>query len=227
MIDASLPLLVPGRAAFCNVVGYALGEERRACGGQTYDHPGRTSEYPLIAWGWDRETSISYLREQFGITWHKSACVQCPFAFHRAPGANDDLLARYLAEPDGALRALQIEHGARCVNPILTLTVSGALRDRFAADARFAAVLERFTALLDATEHKLLSVRRVVEGRGLVYRSIRTLDRGTSVEMTRALVARSGGNVVGEGYTTEGVSGAGAALSPVRRRVPRGGAVVD
>lgn len=113
------------------------------------------------------------------------------------------------------------------MNPILTLTVSGALRDRFAADARFAAVLERFTALLDATEHKLLSVRRVVEGRGLVYRSIRTLDRGTSVEMTRALVARSGGNVVGEGYTTEGVSGAGAALSPVRRRVPRGGAVVD
>ncbi|MDA8289845.1 MAG: hypothetical protein M0014_15615 [Actinomycetota bacterium] len=55
VIDASLPLLVPCRAAFRNVVGYALGEERRACGGQTYDHPGRTSEYPLIAWGWDRE----------------------------------------------------------------------------------------------------------------------------------------------------------------------------
>ena len=89
------------------------------------------------------------------------------------------------------------------MNPTLTLTVSGALRDRFATDARFAAVLERFTALLDATEHKLLSVRRVVEGGGLVYRSIRTLDQGTSVEMTRALVAMSGGNVVDEGYTTQ------------------------
>lgn len=192
VIEASLPLLV-GDREFRNVVGFAAGEEKRACRGEAYDYPGRKSVYPLIDWGWDRDTSIAYLAERFGVTWRKSACTFCPFAFHRGPGVNDDLMARYLAEPEGALLALRVEYGARCVNPTQTLTVSGALADMFAADGRFADILATFDDELDRAEHALMSVRRVINGRWRSYRSVRALQRGSRRAMTEALAGTAAG----------------------------------
>ena len=45
----------------------------------SYDTVFRQSFYPLVEWGWTRQDCIDYLRQKLGITWRKSACVQCPF----------------------------------------------------------------------------------------------------------------------------------------------------
>ena len=182
VIEAALPGIV-GDRPFRNVVGFASGEERRACRGEAYDYPGRTSEYPLIRWGWTRDHSAAYLAETFGAIWHKSACTYCPFAFHRGEGANEDVLARYLAEPRSAMLALKVEYGARCVNPTQTLTVGGALLDLLTVDGRFADVLARFESEIHTTEHALLRVRRVLGGRWRTWRSVRAEACGLRADM--------------------------------------------
>lgn len=57
--------------------GFNAEESKRIERTRDYDTPLRISIFPLPEWGWNSERCLEYLREQFGITWKKSACVYC------------------------------------------------------------------------------------------------------------------------------------------------------
>jgi hypothetical protein len=188
VLDTAIGRLTAGRR-FRHILGFAAGEQRRADRDRSYSGTLRHSEYPLIEWGWTRDTSLAYLRGAFGVTWEKSACVFCPFAVHRGSGTNEEIFARYLAEPDEAVRTLLLEYGSRCVNPRQTLLADRALADVFAADGRFDAILAGFAAARDQATHSVIEVRRIVGPGAPAMRSTRQRSTGTRAAMTATVIA--------------------------------------
>jgi len=58
--------------------GFNSDEQKRIDRANIYSSQTRTSFYPLVEWGWNREICSNYLKEMFGVASRRSACVQCP-----------------------------------------------------------------------------------------------------------------------------------------------------
>jgi len=170
-----------GSQPFRHVMGFDLDEGARIQRDRSYSTT-RSSEYPLVAWGWDRARCQQYLQDLLGEPWPKSACVYCPFAANHA--ALPALLARYRRFPDAAVQAMLLELTSMAFNPNMALFGSRSVNALVAADGNQAALtaLERILAACDYT---LYEVRRVLPlsashcGRpGRPWRSVRQLTSG-------------------------------------------------
>ena len=106
--------------------GFNAEERKRIDRAASYDSPLRQSFYPLVEWGWTRQDCIDYLRQKLGVTWRKSACVQCPFN-----SLTDDALARHREHPEQVADAMLLEHVSLSLNPRGTLyRDQGLIEDR-------------------------------------------------------------------------------------------------
>ena len=101
---------------FRHVIGFNAEELVRVERDQSYSGSkgwaGRESWYPLVEWGWGRESGEVYLQEIFGEQWLKSCCVYCPFT-----GAREAHIDRLKEYPDDATFALLMEHCSLAFNP--------------------------------------------------------------------------------------------------------------
>lgn len=147
-----------------HVVGFEAEEPKRAerdvLAGKS---PGRTGEYPLIEWGWDRATCERYITRHTGVAWLKSACVYCPFALGNKAGIAR-VLAQYRNNPDAARAALFVEHVALALNPLQGLAKDVRLVDLLNADGNELA-LDLLRAKLTYGGAKIYEIRRVLRPR--------------------------------------------------------------
>jgi hypothetical protein len=91
--------------------GFNADELDRVALGQKYDRPARTSHYPLVLWGWNRQTCLEYIFEKIGIVWRKSACRFCPFA-----RLTNDHIARQKEFPADTAKAMFTERLSLAMN---------------------------------------------------------------------------------------------------------------
>lgn len=98
-----------GGGEYRHVVGFAAEEVKRSVRDTSYTSAARRPWYPLIEWGWDRNSCLAYLRDVFGVTWSRSCCGFCPF---QAGPERAHLCERWRREPAAAKRALQVAIGA-------------------------------------------------------------------------------------------------------------------
>lgn len=177
---------------FRHVMGFEANEERRAIRDATYNTDVRTGEYPLIDWGWDRQDCIDYIEAILGLTWPKSACVYCPFAWTSAAG-RIAAAERFEAHPGEAAQAMLLEYVAVALNPTQTLTDLGPLWTLTGP-----AATEAFTQHLESCEHAVYEVRRVFRAAAddptkaaNSARSVRALATGTRPDMISELARRA------------------------------------
>lgn len=153
---------------------------------------GQVSAYfPLIEWAWDREKCLSFIAEHCGVAWPKSCCTYCPFAFSVAH--QDELIARFAADPASAVEGLMMEAGALALNPRAKLFETRALRDVLAANDE---ALAMFDDALNAASWALYRTRRQFTatknvGKYGVNRAVEILAQGTREEIEQALAAIS------------------------------------
>lgn len=170
---------------FTHVMGYAVGEERRAKKDMTYASATRRPRYPLLEWGWDRADCVAYIAQVTGVDpWPKSCCTFCPFSGGRR--AHIERLATF--EPR-AIEALMLEHMALAFNPRQGLFASGRSLRATLAQAGHGHLLEAFEAHLDALDWQLYEVRRLWRSRSSCLRSTRVLDdsQGARAEVEQKL----------------------------------------
>lgn len=199
-LDPVVAALTRGRP-FRQILGFECSERevKRADKDAGYNTPARTGAYPLIEWGWNRQTCSDYLTRVFGVEWLKSACTFCPFALTNKE-SRERTVVRFGREPERGVLALYMEHLALALNENMGLVAGDRLIDLIAADPSLAHVLDALEARLDASPHALYEVRRVLR-EGPPARSIRQLRIGTRAEMRAAFEhaterARSTGLIV-------------------------------
>lgn len=185
-LDTWLASHLNGRA-FRHVIGFEADETVRAIRDTSYSDEARTSEYPLIEWGWDRQACQDYIKAVTGLDrdWPKSCCSYCPFA-------RDNHLDRYAAVPEDGANAMALEHTSLALNPNVTLFSSKSVKRLVRDNVPAAAAL--FDAEVAVAEHALYDVRRVFFARrdgsgakGSSARSVRILTTGTAAECEAAL----------------------------------------
>lgn len=204
VIDAWLETELEG-APYRQVMGFAKGEEKRAARDtKDGDRPGRIPEYPLLTWGWDRPTLSAYIESVVGEPWAKSCCEFCPFS-------SDKHQDRYAADPDAAIRSMNLELTAVALNPRSTLFANASVVELTAAN--HPEIADRFYAELAEADWAIYDVRRVMLAKGVAWRSIRTVDTGSHVHLSKALRAAA----AAEGRTVETTS-AGLVRSTVTER---------
>lgn len=188
---------VTGGQPYRHVIGFEANEPKRAAKDATYNTDTRTGVYPLIEWGWDRAACEAYITQVTGAAWEKSACVYCPFALANKAGRTRTL-ARYAETPDAGAETLMLEHVALALNP-----AQGLIGGQRAVDVVRAAghqnVLDAFQGRLDAAEHAIYEVRRVLRPRkddptrmANASRSVKRLATGTRAAMLDLLDATAG-----------------------------------
>lgn len=192
-LDYVIEQLTGGRP-FRHVMGFEATETRRAERDTSYSTVARTSEYPLIEWGWDRAACEAYIQTVTGAAWAKSACQFCPFAFTSKAGLAKVLL-RYRAEPEAAMKTLYLEHVSLALNPNISLFSSSRAIDEM-RNGGLEDLVETFASSLEGVEHALYEVRRIVNpkkadrtAKGHTWRSVRTLSTGTRAEQLAELHA--------------------------------------
>lgn len=217
-IDTWLDGELTGRS-FRHIMGFNADEEGRAERDASYSTVTRSSEYPLIGWGWGRATCEDYIEGLVGEPWVKSYCTFCPFAGNRAglPGH----LARWAEHPDAAVDALILEHTSLALNPNIALF--GSRSARSAAEAAGTPVLAQLNAALTRHPHALYLVRRIFHPaggdparKGPAWRSVRRLASGTLARMEGELRRTAGAVVDGRVDVARTVSGALAATLRAR-----------
>jgi hypothetical protein len=168
-----------------HVIGFNAEEMVRVLRDRSYSSAGRASEYPLVEWGWDRDTCITYLENIFGVVWAKSCCEFCPFR----GGSTDELLIDWAADPDAAYRSVLLERRAMALNPAMTLfpdnkTAAGLLA------AQAPELAAQVAAQIAAGPHDLVEVRRVlkpskkdVTRKAPGWRAVTVIATGTEAEM--------------------------------------------
>jgi hypothetical protein len=190
---------------YLHVIGFEAGETGRARRDAGYNDAQRTGSYPLIAWGWDRQTCEDYIRSVTGADWPKSACTYCPFALCNKDG-RERVLAAYRAEPNAGVQALVLEHIAVSLNPRQGLAAGERLSGLLAASGQHHDVLDAFTAELGQMPWKVYDVRRVIRPRAddpakaaNASRSVRAVASGSRDQMTAVLrdLAHAAGTEVG------------------------------
>lgn len=169
--------------SYRHVLGFEAGELRRAAKDEAYNTATRTGEYPLIEWGWFRDTAVDYTRSIIGTSPGRSACFYCPFSLGNK-ASRAQMLARYAAEPEIAARTLLMEHLALALNPAQGLIGGKRLIDLIRAE-NMTGVLGAFEDLLGQQRHAIYEVRRIISARGgdpsmagTVQRSLRTRYTG-------------------------------------------------
>ncbi|WP_199550148.1 hypothetical protein [Streptomyces sp. N35] len=184
-----------GGRPFRQIMGFNADEEGRRFGDQAASRmPGRTGEFPLIDWGWDRRRCETYLFERFGVNWPKSYCTFC--CFPTSMGALPAHLERMRTHPDIAGEVLRLEYTAMCLNPNAKLYGRRSLLELFdSTEPRDKACLEAFERELDMP-WALYHVRRLFllseDGRRRpVKRSTEKVDLGRPDQLARRLVAVS------------------------------------
>lgn len=202
-LDATIPRLTNGRP-YRHVVGFEANEPGRANKDALFNTALRTGEYPLIEWGWDRETCIEYIRLLTDVTWHKSACVYCPFSIQNKAGLARQL-ELYRQHPLAGVQALFMEEVSLALNPLQGLIPRDSL-GRVLAAAEMHEVLALTKDRLNATPHALYDVRRILRPRkndrtkmANSARAIRRLATGTRSQMVRQL-EEAGGNFERDGF---------------------------
>jgi hypothetical protein len=203
VLDPTIEQLTAGRP-FRHVIGFEAGEPRRAAKDATYNTATRTGEYPLIEWGWDRARCIEFIREVTGIEWQKSACTYCPFALAHKAGLAATL-TRYAETPDAGADTLVMEHIALALNPAQGL-IGGKRAIDAVRQAGHVEVLAEFQSRLDASEHAVYEVRRVLRAKAgdptrmsNASRSVRRLSTGTRADALAELDALAAAH----GWTVE------------------------
>ncbi|MGW4528862.1 hypothetical protein [Amycolatopsis sp. NPDC004378] len=195
-LDTVIAELTQGQP-YRHVMGYELGEARRAERDARYNTALRTGEYPLREWdgGWDRARAQAFLRETFGVeTWLKSACTYCPFALANAAG-RVETVARFVDEPDAGVLALAMEFVATALNATQGLLKGQRLLSLLRASPGTAAVLAAFEQRLAGLPWAVYDVRRTLsprtDGRANHARSVRILDVGAAAQMRARLDQRA------------------------------------
>lgn len=194
-LDTVIAELTQGQP-YRHVMGYELGEKRRAERDSLYNTALRTGEYPLRVWdgGWDRARAQTFLRDTFGETWIKSACTYCPFALANE-AARSEAVARFIAEPDAGVLALVMEYVATALNATQGLIKGQRLSSLLRASAGTAALLERFAQTVLGLPWAVYDVRRTLspraDGKANHARSVRILDIGAPEEMRARLDQRA------------------------------------
>lgn len=179
--------------------GFNADESGRVDKAVSYDTAFRQSFYPLVEWGWTRQDCIDYLREKLGITWRKSACVQCPFNALKA-----DALERNREHPEQVADAMMLEHVSLSLNPRGTLYRDQSLIEITKANGN-ALAIGSFRRQLDEAEWAIYRVRRIYQPgkdkngvtnpnkKGVAYRAVEQLiaglQRETAIEKLRELAA--------------------------------------
>lgn len=187
VLDPIIERLTEGHP-YRHVIGFEANEPRRAEKDARYNTATRTGEYPLIEWGWDRAACESYITNVTGAAWEKSACVYCPFALANKTG-RARTLARYADTPAAGAATLMLEHVALALNPAQGL-IGGQRAYDVVRDAGHTHVLDAFHSELDAAEHAVYEVRRVLRPRkddptrmANAARSVRRLATGSRADM--------------------------------------------
>jgi len=135
--------------------GFNVEERKRIAKATRYDTQLRQGFYLLVEWGWTREDCVEHLRQRLGITWLKSACVQCPFN-----ALSDDALARHREHPEQVADAMLLEHVSLSLNPRGTLYRNQGLIEITEADGNRLASTH-FREKLNRQPWTLYRVRRL------------------------------------------------------------------
>jgi hypothetical protein len=186
--------------SYRHVIGFSAEETSRVLRDRSYSGPDRTSEYPLVEWGWTRSDCVEYLRGVFSVTWAKSCCEFCPFR----GGSTGELISDWAADPGAAFAAVLLERRAMALNPAMTLYPAG----KTAVDTleqHSPALYERIVQQLACQEHALVEVRRIlphakadVTKKAPSLRATTVHASGSAADMEELLAgcaARHGGDV--------------------------------
>ncbi|MGK5677622.1 hypothetical protein [Actinoplanes sp. URMC 104] len=151
-----------GGADYRHVVGFAAEEVTRAKRDTSYTSAARTPWYPLIEWGWDRESCLAYLRDVFAVDWSRSCCGYCPF---QAGPELELLCERWRNDPAAAALALRMEFTAVAINPRSLLFRRRSARE-VAIYAGLRTLVEQVDAELAALPWAVYDVRRGYSAKG-------------------------------------------------------------
>jgi hypothetical protein len=135
--------------------GFNADETKRIGRATGYDTPLRQSFYPLVEWGWTRQTCIDYLRETLGVIWRKSSCTYCPFN-----ALKEDALVRHKQHPEQVADAMVLEHVSLSLNPRGTLYRNRSLIEIADASGNRLAV-DGYRQRLDRVRWAVYRVRRL------------------------------------------------------------------
>lgn len=200
VLDPIIERITEGKP-YRHVIGFEANEPKRAAKDTGYNTDTRTGVYPLIEWGWDRDACEAYIAQVTGIAWEKSACVYCPFALANKAG-RARVLARYADDPGAGVETLMLEHVALALNPAQGL-IGGTRAVDVVRDAGHTEVLAAFQERLDAAEHAVYEVRRILRPskkdptkQANASRSVRRLATGTRAAMLDLLDATAGTDFV-------------------------------
>lgn len=180
VLDPVIDRLTEG-LPFRHAIGFEANEPSRACKDVTYNTEVRNGWYPLIEWGWDRETCEAYIKQVTGVDWEKSACTFCPFALSNKTG-RARVFAKYAESPEVGAETLMMEHAALALNPRQGL-IGGKRAVDVVREAGHDEVIRQFEKSLENAEHALYEVRRVIRGQANAARSVQRLDTGSRAEM--------------------------------------------
>lgn len=158
--------LTNNRIAF----GFNSDERKRIDRANIYSSLTRTSFYPLVEWGWNRETCSTYLRDTFGVASRRSACVQCPFV-----NLTSDAIGRFQQEPNQVARALLIEYTSLCLNYRSSLFKNRSLMSVLRAHNNSVAI-NAFHHLINRTPMATYRVRRIMTSKGHGHRCTQRID---------------------------------------------------
>jgi hypothetical protein len=209
-----------GGEPYQHVVGFEANETGRALRDARHNTEQRTGVYPLIGWGWDRHACEDYIRAHLGVTWLKSACLECPFALTNREG-RARVLDAYHDDPAAAVLGLLIERLAVSLNPRQGLIAGARLGDLLARSPRHAATMQAFHAQLEAMPWKVYQVRRAMRARAgdptrmaNAARWLYAAAAGTRPEMVAELAA------IAEAHHTRVLADDGIGRVWLRRRGP-------
>jgi hypothetical protein len=152
--------------------GFNSEERKRIERANIYSSPTRTSFYPLVNWGWNRDACINYLTEMFRTPSRRSSCVACPFV-----NLSTEAINRLRNEPHQVARALLIEYTSLCLNHRSSLYKNRTLMSVLRADNNTAAI-DAFHNLLAQTPMATYHVRRIMTSKGHGHRCTQRIDNG-------------------------------------------------
>lgn len=182
-----------GAQQFIHVMGFEANEQGRAVRDAEEGRKGlvkakrdpdqRIPSYPLLEWGWDRQSCLDYIESVLGVKWRKSACTFCPFALNK--GGREEALAAFAANPSESLLALRMEYTSQALNDNQSLTPSFALSEAIDQDS-----WDTFAEWLEDQEHAVYRIRRVIlpkkddpTKKGCVARSVEVVATGSREQM--------------------------------------------
>lgn len=152
-------------------LGYNLDEVNRKTTSDDYGCYGAHYRYPLIDdWKWTRQDCIDYLYKCFGVIWHKSCCVHCPF---QGPV---NAIEHWRTNPEAGATTLYREYLAMALNYRMALfglkKATKKLPERLITayktciDAGLNETINLFQQQLDMSDWAIYRVRRIYNNYG-------------------------------------------------------------